>query len=182
MPAGLFLAVLGAAVPAHATVYWANGDLLADFFQTAKNPGRKVRYKPFSLSAADAAAIGKQVGTEVKQSWSIYIAEEGDPAKRVGYAVLDDELGLHEPILYGVRFGLGGAVDRVEIREYREPYGDQVRQASFRDQFVGKTAKDPIVAGQDISIVSGASISSKSMAHGVKRDTLVLDNALKNGL
>jgi Na+-translocating ferredoxin:NAD+ oxidoreductase subunit G len=47
---------------------------------------------------------------------------------------------------------------------------------------VGKTAADPIVAGKDISIVSGASISSKSVALGVKRDTLVLQAALKNGL
>jgi hypothetical protein len=182
LPAGLLLAVLGAALPAHATDYWTNGELLADFFQTAKNPGRKVGYKAFTLSDADAAEIGKKLGADVKKSWSIYVAEEGDPRKRLGYAVLDAEIGLHEPIDFGVRFGLGGAVERVEIRAYREAYGDEVRSERFRKQFVGKTAGDPIVAGRDVDIISGATFSSKAMALGVKRDALVLQAALKNGL
>jgi electron transport complex protein RnfG len=175
------LAFLGAALPAHATDYWTNGDLLADFFQTAKNPGRKVRYKPCTLSDVDAAAIGKKLGSEIKKTWSVYVAED-DPSKRVGFALLDAEIGLHEPIDFGVQYGLSGAVERVEIRAYREAYGDQVRSERFRKQFVGKTAADPITAGQDIAIVTGASISSRSMAQGVKRDTLVLQAALKSCL
>jgi Na+-translocating ferredoxin:NAD+ oxidoreductase subunit G len=180
--AAALLALLGAALPAHATEYWTNGDLLADFFQTAKNPRRKVRYKPFTLSDPDAIAIGKKLGTPVKKDWNAYIADEGDPPRRVGFALLDQELGLHEPINFGVQYGLSGAVERVEITVYREAYGDQVRKYSFRRQFVGKTAADPIEAGQDIAIVTGASISSASLARGVKRDTLVLQAALKAGL
>ena len=41
---------------------------------------------------------------------------------------------------------------------YREAYGDQVRSERFREQFVGKTARDPITAGQDIDIISGATL------------------------
>jgi hypothetical protein len=62
-----------------------------------------------------------------------------------------------------------------------EPYGDEVRSDRFRAQFQGKTAGDPITAGKDIDIVSGATISSRSMALGVKRDALILQTALKNG-
>jgi hypothetical protein len=182
LAAAPLLAFLGAALPAHATDYWTNGDLLADFFQTAKNPGRKVRYKPFTLSDADATAIARKLGSPVKKTWSVYVAEEADPPKRVGFALLDAEIGLHEPIDFGVQYGLSGAVERVEIRAYREAYGDQVRSERFRKQFVGKTAADPITADQDIAIVTGASISSRSMARGVKRDTLVLQAALKSGL
>ena len=181
-PAGLLLALLGAALPAHAAEYWTNGDLLADFFQTARNPGRKVRYKPFTLGDAEAAEIGKKLGAAVKKSWSIYAAEEGEDRKRLGYALLDAEIGLHEPIDFGVRFGLGGGVERVEIRAYREAYGDEVRGERFRRQFVGKTASDPIVAGRDVDIISGATFSSKAMALGVKRDALILKAALKSGL
>ena len=78
--------------------------------------------------------------------------------------------------------GLTGAVQRVEIREYREPYGDEVRGQRFRDQFVGKTANDAMIAGKDIDIISGATYSSKAMALGVKRGALVLQAALKSGL
>jgi hypothetical protein len=177
-PTGLLLAVLGAALPAHATQYWAPKDLLGDFFKTAKT----VSYREVTLSDAEAAAIAKKLGADLRsKTWSIYFGEDANK-QRTGYAVLDKELGLHELIDYGVRFGTGGAVERVEIMVYREPQGDQVRSQRFRDQFVGKTANDPIVAGQDISIVSGASISSKSVALGVKRDTIILNGALKNGI
>jgi H+/Na+-translocating ferredoxin:NAD+ oxidoreductase subunit G len=56
-----------------------------------------------------------------------------------------------------------------------------VRAKRFRDQFLGKTAADPIVVGKDIDVVSGASISSRSIALGVKRDALVVQQALKSG-
>jgi hypothetical protein len=181
LPAGLLLAALGATVPAHATEYWTSEALLKDFFQTEKNPDRRVRLKPMSLPAAEVAAISKKLGVPVKQDWNFYIGVDGNQA-RLGYALLDNEIGLHEPIDFGVHFGLGGAVERVEIRAYREAYGDAVRSARFRRKFVGKTPADPIVAGRDVDIISGATLSSKAMALGVKRDTLVLEAALKNGL
>jgi Na+-translocating ferredoxin:NAD+ oxidoreductase subunit G len=177
MPAGLLLAVLAAAVPAHASEYWTTADLLRDFFKTAA----RVPFKSFTLGDADAAEIGKKLGVPVKKTWTIRVAEDKDQ-KRLGYAILDQQIGLHEDIDYGVRFGVGGAVERVEIMVFREPYGDQVRGERFRNQFVGKTANDPMVAGQDIVIVSGASYSSKALALGIKRDTLVLQAALKSGL
>jgi Na+-translocating ferredoxin:NAD+ oxidoreductase subunit G len=177
-PLGLVLAVLAAAVPAHATEYMTKSELLNRFFAGAKG----VSARSITLGDADVTAIGKRLGADLKKSkWSVYVAED-ENHKRLGYAVLDQEIGLHELIDYGVLFGLGGSVERVEITVYREPYGDEVRGERFRRQFVGKTANDPIVAGQDIDIVSGASYSSKALALGVKRDTLILQAALKNGL
>ncbi|HVY49294.1 MAG TPA: FMN-binding protein, partial [Minicystis sp.] len=112
----------------------------------------------------------------VKREWDVYVSDKQD-----GFAVLDDEKGMHEPIDFAVRFSPRGAVERVEIVEYREAYGDEVRSKRFRDQFLGKTAADPIAVGQDIDVVSGASISSRSIAVGVKRDALVVEQALKSG-
>lgn len=175
---GLLLAALAFVLPAHATQYFTPGKLLGDFFATAAG----VSPRSVTLGAADVAAIGQKLGAPLsKATWSVYVAEDKDK-KRLGYAVLDHEIGLHEAIDYGVRFGLSGAVERVEIMEYREAYGDEVRSDRFRRQFVGKTASDPIVAGRDIDIVSGASYSSRALALGIKRDTLVLQAALKNGL
>ncbi len=180
-PAGLLLSILGVALPAHATVYWANKDLMHDFFGCPKE-GTCVKWQTVDLDPATVAEIGKKLGAALPTAtWRVYL-DEREGHKRTGYAILDKEIGLHEDILYGVRFGLGGAIERVEIREYREPYGDEVRGERFRKQFVGKTAADPIVAGKDIDIVSGASYSSKSVALGVKRDVLVLQAALKHGL
>ena len=45
----------------------------------------------------------------------------------------------------------------------------------------GALMNNPNKLGKDIDIISGASISSKSIALGVKRDTLVLEAALGSG-
>lgn len=179
LAAGAFLALLGATLPAHATDYWTPKSLLGEFFKTSQ----KVALKTVTLPDADAAAIAKTLGADaskLKRTWNVYVGEVD--GKRTGYSLLDAEIGLHELIDFGVRFDLKGAVSRVEIIAFREPYGDGVKAERFRNQFVGKTAQDPITAGKDIDIVSGASISSRSIALGVKRDTLVLQAALKNGL
>jgi len=179
LAAGLLPAFLVLAAPALGAEYWTPTGLLRDFFATSK----KVAPKSVTLAEADALAIAKKLGVapdKLRRTWSVYVAEAD--GKRTGYAVLDGEIGLHEAIDFGVRFRLDGAVDRVEIMVYREPFGDEVRGERFRRQFVGKTANDPIVAGQDVDIVSGATYSSKSVALGVKRDALVLQAALKSGL
>lgn len=166
-------------MPAIAQVYWTVPAVLKSFF--AKST--KVGFKSVTLTDAQAKEIGKQLGTgPVKKDWTVYVASSDGGAKRDGFALVDDEKGMHEPIDFAVQFGRDGCVERVEILVYREPYGDEVRQARYRDQFKGKCARDPITAGRDIDIVSGASISSKSVAFGVKRDTLVLQAAVGNGL
>ena len=58
---------------------------------------------------------------------------------------------------------------------YREARGDEVRDLNFRKQFVGKTATDPIAPDRDIAVVSGATISSRAMAVGVKRALVLFE-------
>jgi electron transport complex protein RnfG len=182
-PAAVLLAALDLVsvcvpAPALASEYWTATSLLGDFFKGSAHIGPR----SFTLSDAAAAEIGKKLGADLKKkTWNVYVAEDADH-KRTGYALLDQEIGLHENIDYGVRFGLGGAVERVEIMVYREPYGDEVRGERFRKQFVGKTGNDALTAGKDIDIISGASYSSRALALGVKRDALVLQAALKSGL
>lgn len=179
LSAAVLLALLGAALPAHATDYWTPTALLGDYFKTSK----RVSPRAVTLPDAAAAEVARKLGVEpdkLKKTWSVYVGEAD--GKRTGYAILDAEIGLHELIDFGVRFDEGGAVSRLEIMAFREPYGDQVRGERFRNQFVGKTSRDAITAGQDIAIVTGASISSRSVALGVKRDTLVLQAARTAGL
>src|SRR5262245_4526598 len=153
--AALLLAILGAALPAHATQYFTPGAVLKSFFKGAT----KITYKAVSLSDGEAVEVGKQLGQgPIKKDWSIYFSET-DGKRNDGFALLDRELGMHQPIDFAVRFTSKGAVDLVEIMEYREAYGDEVRADRFRKQFIGKTAKDPLVAGRDIQIITGASIS-----------------------
>ena len=57
----------------------------------------------------------------------------------------------------------------VEILDYREAFGGQVRGAAWRAQFTGKTSGSPVKLGQDIKNISGASLSSKHITDGVRR-------------
>ena len=92
-----------------------------------------------------------------------------------GYAVVDDEQGLHQPITFATRLSPRGMVERVEIMVYREPRGDEVRDVRFRKQFQGKTSQDPLRLNRDIDAVSGATVSSASLAVGVRRATILVE-------
>src|SRR5689334_700676 len=101
LTAALVLALAGVALPAHATSYWTPATLLGDYFKTAQ----KVSHRKCTLSDAMAAGIAGKLGIApdaLKKTWAVYIGEAGD--KRTGYAILDAEIGLHEPIDFGVRF------------------------------------------------------------------------------
>src|SRR5262245_41408766 len=114
----LFAAAVLVTVPADATTYWTVPALMKSFFPTSK----KVSYKRVTLTPEDAKDIAKRIGVEsVKREWVVYLAESD--SRRDGYAVLDEEKGMHDPIDFAVRFTEAGVVDRVEVMVYREAYG-----------------------------------------------------------
>ncbi|HTB35408.1 MAG TPA: FMN-binding protein [bacterium] len=87
----------------------------------------------------------------------------------LGSALLDSELGKHQPIDYLVAMDPSGKVVAVELLVYRETYGGGVRSAHFRTQFVGKDRSAALQLGQDVDAVSGATISSRTFADGVAK-------------
>jgi Na+-transporting NADH:ubiquinone oxidoreductase subunit NqrC len=62
-----------------------------------------------------------------------------------------------------------GTVRDVEILDYREAYGGQVRDPRWRQQFIGKRAGQSLKLGSDIKNISGATLSSKHVTDGVRR-------------
>ena len=62
-----------------------------------------------------------------------------------------------------------GRIHRVDILQYRESYGGEVRSPSWLGQFVGKTSGSPLKVGADIRNISGATLSSMHVTEGVKR-------------
>ena len=157
-------------------VYWTVPDLMRSFFCDSD----RVTYMHMTLDDAAVARIAAATGqTPKKRDLTIYVGKSGE--HDTGFALIDEELGQHQPIDFAVLFDPTGAVQRVEIVAYREAYGEEVRAERFRRQFIGKRAKDAIVAGHDIDIISGASISSRSVADGVKRDAAIISDVLRVG-
>jgi len=96
----------------------------------------------------------------------------------LGYALTGDVAGKDRPITVMVATDTAWRVRAVEILAYREAYGGEVRQESWRRQFVGKTPDDPVRWGREIRNISGATISARSVTRGVKTALATLD-ALK---
>lgn len=104
------------------------------------------------------------VETQAGRAWK---AQAG--GRTLGLFVFDHVIGKHLYIDYVVALDPGGRILRVDILQYRESYGGEVRQASWLAQFVGKTSASPLAINQDIRNISGATLSSHHVTEGVKR-------------
>ena len=93
--------------------------------------------------------------------------------------LVDEVLGKHEYITYALGLSASGAVKQIEILDYRETYGYEVREASWRQQFVGKTASAPLKLDADIRNISGATLSSRHVTEGVTRLLATYEVALR---
>jgi Na+-translocating ferredoxin:NAD+ oxidoreductase RnfG subunit len=111
----------------------------------------------------DAAALGAPAG------WSpqVWQARSGD--KVLGWFFADAVIGKSEAIDYALALDANGAVIALEVLQYRESHGSEVRMAPWRRQFLGKTAHDPVVLNEDIKNISGATLSCRHLAEGVHR-------------
>jgi hypothetical protein len=118
---------------------------------------------PLALSAADISAIEHDSGVKVfAGSLRAWKADDG-------YFFVDAVIGKHDLINYAVALSSEGKVRQVEILEYREAYGGEVRNARWRAQFVGRHHGDSIQIGQDIQNISGATLSCQHLTDGIRR-------------
>lgn len=164
----LLIAALLAPAPAAAYVYFTPEALQASFF--GADSVETVRFAP---DGAQRASIEAQLGYKLpKDSYDIAIARRGGVVS--GYAIIDEQVGQHDPITFGMRFGPDGRVERVEVMVYREPYGDGIRAPGFMRQFEGKDATSALKLGKDVRIVSGSTISSRSATIAVRRAAVLL--------
>jgi hypothetical protein len=137
-------------------------------------PGAALSPVKITLTDAQRKAIEKASDTRVrKPELRAWRAPGG------GWFIVDEVLGKHEFITYAIALTAGGAVRQIEIMEYRESYGYEVRDAKWRAQFTGKTARDPLKLDSDIRNISGATLSSRHITEGVRRVLATYDVALK---
>ena len=172
---GAPLAGVSSAHAAPGTLY-TRDQILQDFFPGAD----AIEKRPVPLAAPLCEKLKARLGYVPRSpddngTFPVWVGTKGGAI--LGYAVIDDEKGMHEPITFAVLVGPDGAVKRQEVLVYRESEGDGITRKAFRRQFVGKTVKSPLRPGADVVIVSGATISSNSMAVGVRRALAVVDEA-----
>lgn len=169
----IFSSVLMAAVApaAMATVYLSPEQALVAVF-----PGRNAadfKASTLQLTKDQCKAVSSSTGLTVRdKEIRIWTAPDGSRM------YVDQVVGKHEFITFAVGLGPDGTVRGIEILEYRETYGGEVRQPEWRKQFKGKKLGDAFKLGGDIRNVSGATLSCHSVTDGVKR--LLAIRALPN--
>lgn len=145
--------------PAQATTY-----LTLEQAQGALLPGQALTPAPIHLSPAQVQAIQAASKERVRDSEvRVWRAANGQ------WFYLDRVLGKHEMITYAVALDASGVVTGMEVLDYRETYGDAVRNPKWRAQFNGKRHGAALKLNADIVNLSGATLSCLHLADGIRR-------------
>lgn len=137
-------------------------------------PGGKFTKAFITLTDAQAKEIEHRSDVNVRnQELQIWKVEGG------GYFIVDEVLGKHEFITYAIGLNADGSVKHIEIMQYQESYGYQVRNQEWLKQFTGKTSAAALKLDGDIKNISGATLSSHHITDGVKRILATFDVAIK---
>ena len=153
------IATLAILSPVHATVYMS-----VEQAQKLMFPGASFTPDFRNLTREQAAAIRKASGVDVRsRNLKLWRASTG------GWFIADEVVGKHNFIPFALALDANGAVKSIEILEYREAYGDQVRNPAWRAQFSGKQHGAKLALTKDIQNFSGATLSSRHITDGVKR-------------
>jgi Na+-translocating ferredoxin:NAD+ oxidoreductase RnfG subunit len=143
---------------------WIRWTMPAAVVMSAGSSAYAVQY--LTIAEAQKQACPSASFAEV-QAGRIWRAESG--GRLVGFFIFDRVIGKHLYIDYAVALDAAGRIRTVEILQYRESYGGEIRSPSWLAQFVGKTSASPLQVGSDIRNISGATLSSHHVTEGVKR-------------
>lgn len=164
------LAALALPAGVSATVYLTVGQA-----QSAMFPNQRLTPAFRQLQPAEIAAIKRASGTApVSKQLQAWRAQDG------GWFIVDRVIGKHEFITYAVALTRDGAVRNVEVLDYRETYGGEIRNPAWRRQFVGKRLAAGVELGKDIKNISGATLSSRHVTDGIRRLLATWELVLKN--
>ena len=168
------VALVSVAAPAHATQYMTVAQAQRQMFPAATNfIDRSLAFNP-----AQRKAIARASGIAPGKSQAVW--EVRGPGGRQGWLFVDRVLGKHELITYALALDAGGVVRGIEVLDYRETYGGEIRNPRWRQQFVGKRSGAAVKLGGDIQNISGATLSSRHVTDGVRRLLATYDLLLRD--
>ncbi len=93
----------------------------------------------------------------------------------LGYAVIVDEIGKHDPFTLIVSVRPDFKVRDVALMVYRETRGGEIAQKRFLAQYKGKRSSDPIQLDRDIVGITGATLSVHGADRAVHKALAVLE-------
>jgi hypothetical protein len=164
-----------------ATVLVASGAYATQYLTIEQ--AQQLIFPGATLGAQELVKITDEQRREIEKRTGVSVRAGEQRVWRVnggGFFIVDQVLGKHEYITYAAGINADGSVRQIEILEYRESYGYEVRTPAWRRQFVGKRAGDRLKLDDDIRNISGATLSCRHITDGVKRLLAFYDVVLKS--
>jgi thiamine biosynthesis lipoprotein len=123
---------------------------------------------------------GERAELEARLGWTVpeefFVVHRGAKDSRdQGYALIMEEQGRFKPITFIVKLKADLRVEMILVMVYRESRGDGVKRQRFLKQFRDKDGTDPLRLNRDIVAVSGATMSSRALATGVKKTLGIIE-------
>jgi Na+-translocating ferredoxin:NAD+ oxidoreductase RnfG subunit len=129
-----------------------------------------INYKiPGNIKQEIEKKSGQKFFKDFLYMWKVY---RGDDYIATG--ILDNVYGKSQPITFLVLINRYNGVMMCEIVKYREPYGGQISNKKWLDQFNGKDNSSSYKIGDEISTISGATISVNSITKGIRKLTILI--------
>lgn len=102
--------------------------------------------------------------------------EEGDPLQA---AFIAERNGFNGPISFLLLLDAEHQIERVSVLKQGENpgFGELITRSSFLSQFVGMDKDSSFSVGEDIQLISGATVSSRAVISGVERALQHFDQA-----
>jgi thiamine biosynthesis lipoprotein len=168
----LLLLLVAIAARADDTLLSAD-DAPAAVFADADRFERGVIHSTPELRSTIAARLGDVKPTVWEDRYPVATAFAG--TRRLGRAIVVEEIGKHRPITLVVGVDDEHKVSGVAVMVYREAYGGEIRSRRFLAQYRGKDAADPLLPSRDIVNITGATLSARAVGRAVKKAIAVLD-------
>jgi Na+-transporting NADH:ubiquinone oxidoreductase subunit C len=132
-----------------------------------------VKFTPAQIKAIEANSGQKQLlrGQEIWRAMQ--------NGKLRGFFIVDYVIGKHLVIDYAVALSPEGTLKQIEILNYRESYGGEIRNPDWRKQFVGKRPGSRFTLNNGINNISGATLSCRHVTEGVRRILATYEACLK---
>jgi len=169
------IVVAAGAIPCYATTYLTIDQAQKVCFPSAS----EFVSADVKLTRAQMKAIEKDSGVRVRlDQQKVWRARAGK--QFLGWVIQDEVLGKHEYITWVLALNADGSVKQIEILDYRETYGYEIRDDKWRAQFRGRQHGAKLKLDDDIKNISGATLSCRHITDGVKRLLSFYDIALKH--
>ncbi len=157
----LSVAFITTCIPySHAVIYMTEASAQEEFF-----PGLAMSAHMHALTAPEIRLIRTRIGESIPIS-PLLRYWQGPNGERM---YVDAVIGKHDWIQYALGIRADGHVCGLEILEYREAYGSEIRTSGWRHQFIGYPVQSAALLNQNIKTISGATLSSRHVTEGVER-------------